>query len=415
MRIRLRKLPPVTAYYLTVGLGSLTNGTTLAVLGLYRITVAELDALQLVFLGTVYWASLLVLEVPTGVVADVYSRRLAVILATCLSGAALLIEGMFPVFWLILLGHFVGALAGALVSGAREAWISDELDGIDLGPTFLRGTQFAYAGQLAGLGVGVSLGYLSLSLPILVAGGLYLALAMLLAATMPETGFRPAPLEERRSWSKWTVTFASGMQVVRRSPQLWSILAISLLYGLAAEPIYRLWELHLVTDISFPDLWNLKAVVWIGAINVAASILGLAILELVRRYVEIDKQGKVARTLFFVNAAVIGGFATFALTGSFTLAASAYVIAWAFWGVSDAVIPAWTNQHAESGSRATVFSIVSQASSVGMISGGPVMGFIARSTSTGTGLLGAVSMLMLAQIVTGLASRNSTAPNDEIS
>ena len=145
----------------------MTNGTTLAVLGLYRITVAELDALQLVFLGTVYWASLLVLEVPTGVVADVYSRKLAIVLATCLSGAALLIEGMFPVFWLILLGHFVGATAGSLVSGSREAWISDELGGIEMGPTFLRGTQLAYAGQLAGLGVGITLGNLSLSLPIL--------------------------------------------------------------------------------------------------------------------------------------------------------------------------------------------------------------------------------------------------------
>ena len=413
MRLRLHKLPPVHTYYFIVMLGSLSNGMTLAVLGLYRITVAELDALQLVFLGTVYWASLLVLEVPTGVVADVYSRRLAIILATCLSGTALLIEGNFPVFRLIVVGHIVGALAGALVSGAREAWISDELDGIGLGPTFLRGTQLAYIGQLVGLGIGVTLGSLSLSLPILATGGTYLACALFLVAFMPETGFAPPPLEERRSWTKLMATFAGGVQAVRLRPQLWSILAISLLYGLATEPIHRLWELHLVTDISFPSLWNLKAVVWIGAINVAASILGLAILELVRRHVEIDKRGKAARTLLFINAAVIGGFAAFALTGSFALAASAYVIAWGFWGVSDPVITAWTNQNTESGSRATVFSMVSQASSVGMISGGPILGFVAKSTSIRIGLLGAVSMLVLAQAVTGLASRNRAFPNSD--
>ena len=378
---------------------------TLAVLGLYRITVAELDALQLVLLGTVYWASLLVLEVPTGVVADVYSRRLAVILAASLAGTALLIEGLFPVFWLIVAGHLVGALGGALVSGAREAWISDELDGIALGPIFLRGTQLAYAGQMAGLGIGISLGSLSLAVPILVTGGTYLACALFLVAFMPETGFKPPPSEERRSWTKLMTTFAGGVQAVRLRPQLWSILGISLLFGLAAEPIHRLWELHLVADISFPAIWNLKAVVWIGAINVASSILGLAILEWVRRFVSIDSPGTAARTLFFINVAVIGGFATFALTGSFALAVSAYVIAWGVWGVSDPIITAWTNQNTESETRATVFSVQSQASSVGMISGGPVMGSIARSTSTRFGLLGAVSVLALAQLVTALASR----------
>ena len=254
------------------------------------------------------------------------------------------------------------------------------------------------------------MGNMSLSHPILLAGSVYLALTVFLAAVMPESGFRPSPLDELRSWRNLMATFAKGVQAVRLSPQLWSILAISMFYGLATEPIHRLWELHLLTDISFPNLWSLKAVVWIGAINVAASILGLAILECVRRFVAIDRPGTAARTLFFINAAVIGGFATFALTGSFTVAASAYVIAWGCWGVSDPVIAAWTNQNAESGTRATVFSILSQASSVGMISGGPVMGSIARFMSIRTGLLGAVSMLVLALAVSGLASRNRAAP-----
>ena len=43
------------------------------------------------------------------------------------------------------------------------------------------------------------------------------------------------------------------------------------------------------------------------------------------------------------------------------------------------------------------------------------MGFIARVTSTRAGLLGAVSMLVLAQTVSGFAARNGNATSEDAS
>ena len=69
----------------------------------YQVTVAQLSPLQLVLVGTTLEASVFLFEVPTGVVADVYSRRLSIIIGTVLIGLGFLLEGSLAIFWTILL------------------------------------------------------------------------------------------------------------------------------------------------------------------------------------------------------------------------------------------------------------------------------------------------------------------------
>ena len=53
----------------------------------FMVQVAGLDPLQMVLVGTVLEASVFLFEVPTGVVADVVSRRLSVIIGYAIIGA----------------------------------------------------------------------------------------------------------------------------------------------------------------------------------------------------------------------------------------------------------------------------------------------------------------------------------------
>src|SRR5215218_8839738 len=64
----------------------------------YQIQVIGLDALQLVLIGTMMEGSVFLFEIPTGIVADVYSRRLSVIVGTFIMGGAFFIMGFFPTF-----------------------------------------------------------------------------------------------------------------------------------------------------------------------------------------------------------------------------------------------------------------------------------------------------------------------------
>jgi len=66
---------------------ALLFGMIFTMSSLYQVQRAQLSAIQLVLVGTVLELSIFLFEIPTGVVADVVSRRLSVILGVILSWA----------------------------------------------------------------------------------------------------------------------------------------------------------------------------------------------------------------------------------------------------------------------------------------------------------------------------------------
>ena len=146
----------------------------------YFVKIVELDPLQLVLVGTTLETSVLLFEVPTGVVADVYNRRLSVIVGTVLMGIGFVLEGLVPAFGVILAAQVVWGFGWTFISGARSAWIPDEVGQEQAGAVFLRGTQATQLGSLLGIPVSVLLGRVALNLPLLVGGGLYVLLGLFL-------------------------------------------------------------------------------------------------------------------------------------------------------------------------------------------------------------------------------------------
>src|SRR6476469_9881087 len=96
--------------------------TIFTLAAVYRLQTVGLDPLQLVLVGTVLEASCFVFEIPTGVVADTFSRRLSVIIGVVLLGGGELIEGAIPAFAAVLLAQVVAGLGYTFLSGATEAW-----------------------------------------------------------------------------------------------------------------------------------------------------------------------------------------------------------------------------------------------------------------------------------------------------
>src|SRR5215470_5289966 len=97
------KKPGAYAIYLIMeGVMALCFTTVFTVAAIYRINNAGLNPFQLVLVGTVLEASTFLFEVPTGVLADTYSRRLSIIIGVFLLGAASVFEGSVPLLWTIL-------------------------------------------------------------------------------------------------------------------------------------------------------------------------------------------------------------------------------------------------------------------------------------------------------------------------
>jgi DHA3 family tetracycline resistance protein-like MFS transporter len=362
----------------------------------YHVTVVGLNPLQLILVGTVLEASVLLLEIPTGVVADVYSRRLSIILGFLLMGAGFFLEGASPLFATVLLAQVIWGVGATFLSGATEAWIADELsqNGAEgelvLGRAFLRGAQFNQAGALLGIGLSVALASIYVTAPIITGGVLFIALALFLIRFMPEDGFSPTPRQEGTSWHAMGQTLQSGLQLVRVRPILPAILGITLILGLASEGFDRLWTAHILENFTLPALGGLAPIVWFGLIDAVAMVLSMGAAELARRTIDTTRQQTVVLVLIGLNAAIMIGIISFALTMHFSLALLAYWLSQALRTTRHPLYMAWINRQLESRVRATVLSLNGQADALGQIAGGPPVGII-----------GTIYSLRAALVVTG--------------
>src|SRR4051812_40790493 len=167
-------------YLLICGLGSFAGNTAFTLNLVYQATVVGLSPLQLVLVGTVMETVCFLAQVPTGVIADLVSRRLSVIAGYLLMGAGLLVWGLFPSFAAILVATVIWSIGVVCVDGAEEAWAADEIPADQVTAAFVRGGQAGQAGSLLGILAAVGLATFGLATPIVAGAVLTLALGVLL-------------------------------------------------------------------------------------------------------------------------------------------------------------------------------------------------------------------------------------------
>jgi DHA3 family tetracycline resistance protein-like MFS transporter len=405
-----------TLVYLRLsGVTAFVSSLVLTVLAVYYVTAVGMNPLQIVLAGTVFECAILICEVPTGVVADTYSRRLSIVVGTFILGAALLLEGALPLLAAVLLAEVIAGVGETFLSGATDAWLADEIGEAEVGQVYLRAAQIGRGARLAGIAAGAGLGSIWLSLPLLLGGALYLALGVFLALRMPERGFTPTPRDERASWRSAVGTFRAGMRVVRGRPMLLALLGVSLVAGAAGEGFDRLWEAHLLLGFTFPALGALQPVVWFGAVNVGTTLAALVVAALLgRRLDALSRDGRsAARALLVLNAVLVVSTVAFALAGSFALAVGALVVRAVATSLGDPLYRAWLVQQTSPSTRATLLSINSQAGALGETACGPAFGLLGTLFSLRVALAAAGVLLAPVAAIYARTLRHGPAEDDE--
>lgn len=394
---------PIYLLYCTlVALLRYIHHTTAAV---YYVTTVGLSPLQLVLVGTTLMGVILVSEVPTGVIADVFSRRLSVIIGTALIGAGFLIEGLIPTFAAILVTQVVWGVGITFTSGALEAWIADEQAERTLDVVFVRGAQAGNLGALAGIIISVALASVRLSLPLVVAGAGLLALALLLAVLMPERHFRPAAPMARSSLAAASQTLRASVTLVWGRPVLMTIMGVTFFFAMASETYDRLWELHFLRHFTFPELGQLQPVVWFGIINAGGMLLSVLVVELVRRWLHPSGQRGLTHVLVVITVVLLAAMVGFGLAGTFGAALLWYWAAYLMRRTYEPLYTAWLNQGLDPQVRATVNSLAGQVDALGQIAGGPPFGWIATAASTRVAMVAAGLTLTPTLLLYGRARR----------
>jgi MFS family permease len=350
------------------------------VFSVFLILQVGLDPLQLVLMGTILEVSYLLFEIPTGIVADVVSRKWSIVIGFLGTGAAFVMLGLADTFAMAALSQVLYGVSATFVSGADVAWLTDEVGEEAARPLYVRSEQFYNGGALVGIVASVVLASIALRLPILICGVGYVGLGVALVFLMTESR-RPSREVGTKLRHSMRETLRSAVRQVRAHHVLLLILATAALHGASTEGWDRLSDLQLLQGIGLPSLGDLNPVVWFGILDGVGLVLGIAALSYVKRRGHLEGHGHVAKILALVDIVLIASVVGFAVVGNFWWAVLLFWIVGGLRSVRGPIFTAWINQGLDPATRATINSMGGQADAVGQALAGPVVGGVGRAVS----------------------------------
>jgi len=356
-----------------------------------QIESAGFGPLQLVLIGTALEVVYFLAQVPTGLIADLHSRRLSVIIGVLLTGGGTVLQGVSPTFGAILAGTVAWGIGAACVDGALEAWAADELGEDRIGAALTRGAQVGQAATVLGMAASAALAPVRLWLPVVIGGAVWLGLGLMLGPIMTERNFHGVSKQDRPgSFAAMRQQVRDASRASRGRPALLGLAGATLFVALGSEGLDRLGQAHLLELTG-------SAVAWLGALAIVATLGSIGLTELFRRRVDARHPARVGRLLLWLHVVLVLGMGSFALAGSFGLAAATWLLIRLVRSSAAPLWSTWIVAETESATRATVFSALGMVDAAGQIVGGPPVGVIGQRFSVGRALL--VSALVTAPAV----------------
>ncbi len=357
-----------------------------------------LNPLQLLLLGTAKEVAILLVEIPTGVVADIRSRRLSVIISFLVCGTAVVGAGLADGFALLVITQMLWATGSTFRSGAETAWFTDEIGSVETVDRVLpRRGRIEALGSMAGLVTMAALAAVAgLTVALVVIGCLLVAWGMVLVARMPETGFVRQRVSAR---SRFRVLLADGF-TASRLPGLRVLLVVTVVAGAASEAVDRLHVARL--DQIGLQTTDLDPALVLGSAALLQSVGAIGLLALLGSRFGGRRLPAIMVGLNLLTATAVAFLAQVDLL---TVAIGAFVAQGMSRSVAKTVTVGWTNHFTHKGNRATVHSFVGQAQSLGEISGGIGLGLVAQQVGIGGAIVGSALLYVVAA---GWAGRGVT-------
>jgi MFS transporter, DHA3 family, tetracycline resistance protein len=407
----------VSPYRVYLGLEcgmSFLLGISYATVTVYWVTSGRLNPLQLLLLGTSLELSYFLFQLPTGLLADLVSRRLCVLTGLFIVGVAQVLQSLSPSFVNLIVAQAVLGFGAALNNGAQDAWIADELSA-DVGDDrmtgiYLRATQLGLIATVAGSLLSGVIALAGLAEPLRVGGSLICVLAVSAAFVMPERNFRPATRTGVGGVLRGAAgTLAEQTRSTRRAvvavPGLVLLFGMTFFVGMWSESFDRLWGAFLLRDIRFPDLGGLHPAMWFSLFACAAAVLGLGATEVAKRRTERLGPDSVVGALLVLTLAIGAAVVGMATAHAFAVVAGTYLVVSVLRPVLYPLVSGWLVGRIESSVRATALSAWDMFDSAGQILGGPIVGVVGTLASLRIALLAGAAALGPAAACIAAASR----------
>jgi MFS transporter, DHA3 family, tetracycline resistance protein len=395
----LKKKDPYQVYIYTCFVSQLFFTLIFTVNLLYQVKMVQLDPLQLVLVGTVLEATVFIFEIPTGILSDLKSRKLSVIIGFLLIGIGFMIEGLFPFFTAVILSQVIWGIGYTFTSGSHQAWIADEIGEERASSAFVKGAKAGNLGKVLAIPLSMLAGYYVLNLPIILGGIGLVVLSMLLVFFMKEENFKPAKKSERISvWKNIRENMSQILFYSRVNYLMRILFLIALFFGFYSEGFDRLWIPHFIEQSGLSNLLDSQLVLLMGGVQFIVVLLTFAALHFIDNSSIHQHLNQIYVALFVGSILIIGSLIGFAFTTFAVGLLAFYIIIQISRSIMYPLETVWLNKIIpDSSTRATFFSVKGQVDAIGQIGGGPVIGVIASNFTIKIAIL--VSAIILIPVL----------------
>ncbi len=340
----------------------------------------------------VFYAVLLVTEIPSGSLADVFGRRVCCIFAYLFSAMGFFIYASgYSIYWFIL-AEASFAVGTALTSGAFQAWAVDRLKYYgyqsSLHKLFIREEQVMHLSWIVGVLLGAYLASFYLALPWIMAGSFMLLGAVIAFLFMKEEYFSRKPLSFRQGLRAIKATVKTSIRYGKNSGVLRFIFISMLIHWFAVQGPRIQWQSLVGTDGESSKL----IFGFISATMSIAFLVGSMLSPRILRLAAKEKNGMIWAQIGIglgLLLAVLGNFA-------------ALIAGLLFYELSRGVLipleDMYLNENIPSQDRATIIGVESMFGDVGGIMGLLLTGFLAQQFSVQAAWF-TVAMILIAAMV----------------
>jgi MFS family permease len=345
-------------------------GTILPVYVLY-FRHYQINLFQIALLASIFEASILIFEMPTGLVADIYGRKISVALSAFVS----LASGIFFIFFPFLLGFIIAeilsGLGETLRSGALEAWLVDSLkhEGKEerVKYAFTQGTKYKTFGNLLGLVLGGYLAWWNVKLVWVPFSLIFFILSIFLISKMREE-YKIEKTISGKIFAKVSETIKKSLTILKSHKLILALLLLVLFSEFSFETISQYWQVHFRENLFIKT----EYFGWILAISSVITILLIdKVTQLVEKFKYEVSSLVILQFLFGLSLLVV------ALTYSPVLAVTFFILLQSFASFKEPIFLDLYNKHIPSEQRATLLSFQSLVGSGGEVLAGLCIGVVA--------------------------------------
>jgi MFS family permease len=398
-----------------------------------------LDLAQAGQLMAVYGLVVIVLELPTGGLADTIGRRPVLAASSAFSALGSVVLGTATSPGLMLVAVLLLGAGRSLASGPLEAWYVDAVRRHDRDAEITSGIARAQAVEAVALGIGALVGGLlpglvapawgggavssspviPLSVPFLVSAAMLMvhAIAVVVLVVEPSRSAgrhggsagqasdgSPVPASGHHSADprRATVvsTVAEGMRTALGTADLRRLIGYGAILGVAMGGVELISPVAFSALLGGPERAGAAYGLLVG-LGFAAAALGAAIAPRVAGRFATDRAAATwiglaaAPLMLLISAPVLGA------------AGGAFLALYLVMGVNGPVLAGLLHDRVDSGHRSTVLSVESLVMQVGGVAASLVVGGLVATTSTGLGyLVMALALAGGALLLRGITSRS---------